>query len=87
MIEPTAAIRIAVECLTSVIDGDLDTAADHITKMFNEAVQSGNLYTIVMAQLSLNLQLVLMLARQQGAADLARRAREILQELSPTPAG
>ncbi len=87
MFEATNATRIAIECLTLWMEPGEDArrnAAEHIAKLEHDREGPGpGAAAIIVGLLNLSMLLVLRLAKEQGAEDIAKRAGEILRELSP----
>jgi hypothetical protein len=80
----TEAMRVAIECLTLWMEPGPEarvSAADHILRLqYDPDSPGGN--NVIPGVLNLSMMLVLRLAREQGAEDLAQRAHEILHETS-----
>jgi hypothetical protein len=85
MSEATNATRIAIECLTLWMEPGEEArrnAAEHISKLRHDPGGPGA-DPIIVGLLNLSMLLVLQLAKAEGADDIAKRAGEILRELSP----
>jgi hypothetical protein len=80
----TEAMRVAIECLTLWMEPGPEarvSAVDHILRLqYDPDSPGGN--NVIPGVLNLSMMLVLRLAREQGAEDLAQRAHEILHETS-----
>ena len=80
----TEAMRVAIECLTLWMEPGPEarvTAVEHIARLqYDPDSPGGN--NVIPGLLNLSMMLVLRLASEQGADDLAQRAHEILQETS-----
>jgi hypothetical protein len=77
----TAAMRVAIEVLTLLLEGDRQRAAAHI-KMVLADPDGPDAAGIIGGQGYLSMVLILELTKAQGAEDLHERAGEILRELS-----
>ena len=85
MLEPTAATRVAIECLTLWMEPAEARlrAAEHIAKVVHDPEGAGA-DTVITGLLNLNMMVLFMLVKEQGATaeNMPERAAAVLRELS-----